>query len=400
MHLGFVSESVIGMKTIELVFFDAGGGHRSAANALCEVSRREQRPWDMQMMNLQELLDDTDIFRKITGIRFQDIYNLMLRRGWTLGSKEMLGPMHAIIRMFHPQQVKGLERYWSSKKPDMVVSVVPNFNRALFEAKQSALPGVPFVTILTDMADYPPHFWLERQGPQYVICGTERALDQALELGHAPERVFLVSGMILHPRYYDIAPVDRAAGRAALGLDPNLPTAIMMFGGAGSAKMVDIAKRLNDSGLDLQVIAICGKNETLETALRGLRGKVAMHVVGFTNEVPKYMQLADFFIGKPGPGSISEAVAMGLPVIVETNAWTLPQERFNAVWVEEKGVGIALRNFSRGIVDATRRMLDPIQHAMFTDQVAKLKNRAIFEIPEILNGILSHGCTQIHTDKD
>src|SRR5580704_15005753 len=138
-----------GMKTIELVFFDAGGGHRSAANALCEVVRREQRPWDMQMMNLQELLDELDVFRKITGLRLQDIYNLMLRRGWTLGSKQLLAPMHAIIHLFHSQQVQGLVKYWSGKapdqKPDMVVSVVPNFNRALFQGVQRALPGVPFV---------------------------------------------------------------------------------------------------------------------------------------------------------------------------------------------------------------------------------------------------------------
>jgi UDP-N-acetylglucosamine:LPS N-acetylglucosamine transferase len=377
-----------GMKTIELVFFDAGGGHRSAANALCEVVRREQRPWDMQMMNLQELLDQLDVFRKITGLRMQDVYNLMLRRGWTLGSKQLLVPMHAIIRLFHAKQVRALERYWSLKKPDMVVSLVPNFNRALFQAAQRALPGVPFVSILTDMADYPPHFWLERQGPQYVICGTERARDQAIELGHAPERVFLVSGMILNPRYYEIAPVDRAAERGKLGLDPTLPTAVMMFGGAGSAKMVDIARRLDASGLALQVIAICGKNRKLEAELRGLKGRLRIHVEGFTSEVPRFMQLADFFIGKPGPGSISEAIAMGLPVIVETNAWTLPQERFNAVWVTEKAVGISLRNFSKEIVGATRKMLDPIQHAMFAERVREMKNRAVFEIPEILDRIL------------
>jgi 1,2-diacylglycerol 3-beta-galactosyltransferase len=115
---------------------------------------------------------------------------------------------------------------------------------------------------------------------------------------------------------------------------------------------------------------------------------VQLHVEGFTNEVPRFMQLADFFIGKPGPGSISEAVAMGLPVIVETNSWTLPQERFNAVWVEEQGVGISLRDFSKGIMDATQRMLDPDQHALFVEQVSKMKNRAVFEIPEILDGIL------------
>ena len=103
---------------------------------------------------------------------------------------------------------------------------------------------------------------------------------------------------------------------------------------------------------------------------------------------PALMQLADFFIGKPGPGSISEAMAMGLPVIVETNAWTLPQERFNAVWVDGEGVGISLRNFSKGIVEAVRKMLDPIQHAMFVDRVGSMKNRAVFEIPDILDGIL------------
>ena len=63
----------------------------------------------------------------------------------------------------------------------------------------------------------------------------------------------------------------------------------------------------------------------------------AMFVEGFTKEVPRYMQLADYFIGKPGPGSISEAVAMQLPVIVERNAWTLPQERYNADWVTRAG---------------------------------------------------------------
>ena len=76
------------MKSLELVFFDAGGGHRSAANALSEVVRLEGRDWDVQLMNLQELLDEMDVFRKITGIRLQDIYNLMLRKGWTLAAPD------------------------------------------------------------------------------------------------------------------------------------------------------------------------------------------------------------------------------------------------------------------------------------------------------------------------
>ena len=376
------------MKSLELVFFDAGGGHRSAANALSEVARIEGRDWDVQLMNLQELLDEMDIFRKLTGIRLQDIYNLMLRKGWTLGSTELLPMMHAVIRVTHPQQVRMLERYWSGKRLDMVVSVIPNFNRALFQALGRVQPGVPMVTILTDMADYPPSFWIERQ-PQYLICGTEKARTQALEMGHAPNRVFLTSGMILNPRYYEPVTIDRDRDLGALGLDPKLPTALMMFGGEGSAKMLEIARRLNAASLDFQMIAICGKNEKLQNDLRNLPRRIPLHVEGFTREVPKFMRLADFFIGKPGPGSISEAVAMGLPVIVECNAWTLPQERYNATWVEERGVGIALRNFSSGIVGAAGRMIDGAQRAMYKQNVAAIQNRAVFEIPQILSDILS-----------
>ena len=101
------------------------------------------------------------------------------------------------------------------------------------------------------------------------------------------------------------------------------------------------------------------------------------------------MRLSDFFIGKPGPGSISEAIAMGLPVIIERNMWTLPQERYNADWVEEQGTGIALRSFQKGIVGAVAQMLDTKKRCEFVRNVASLENRAVFEIPEILQRILN-----------
>ena len=123
--------------------------------------------------------------------------------------------------------------------------------------------------------------------------------------------------------------------------------------------------------------------------MRAMPRRIPMHVEGFTREVPRFMRLADFFIGKPGPGSISEAVAMGLPVIIERNNWTLPQERYNAEWVREKGVGIDVRRFETGIVRAVQQMLDREQRFEFLKSVLKQKNRAVFEIPEILSRILS-----------
>ena len=99
-----------------------------------------------------------------------------------------------------------------------------------------------------------------------------------------------------------------------------------------------------------------------------------------------YMQLADFFIGKPGPGSVSEALAMHLPVIVECNAWTLPQERYNADWVLEKEVGVVLSSFKE-IVPAVARLIEPATLARYRANAAAMKNQAVFEIPAILQKI-------------
>lgn len=374
------------MKKLDFIYFDAGGGHRAAANALRQVMEQQGRPFEIRMVNLQELLDEMDVFRKVTGLRLQDLYNLMLKKGWTLGSPQLMVGMHMVIRLFHGKAVGLLERFWLKNRPDMVVSLVPNFDRALCESLARALPAVPFVTILTDIADYPPHFWIERQ-KQYLICGSERAVEQARALGHPPERIFQTSGMILNPKFYQLATEDRITGRQRLEISPDLPTGLLLFGGHGSEVMLEIAERLDRSSLDLQLIFICGKSEKLAAALRARKWRVPHFVEGFTTEVNKYMRLADFFIGKPGPGCISEALAMHLPVIVECNAWTLPQERYNADWVLEKQFGEVLTSFNH-IVPAVARMIDRGNLARYRENISKLENRAVFEIPAILGEIL------------
>lgn len=354
--------------------------------ALQSVIAREGYDWEVRLVNLQEVLDPLDIFRKATGIRLQDIYNLALAKGWTLGSTYLLPCMHAVIRLYHGAQLKLLAGLWREYRPDMVVSLVPNFNRALFESLGKALPGVPLVTILTDLADYPPHFWMERQR-QYLICGTERAQSQAASMGYANERVFATSGMILRPQFYDLPPFDCREERKKAGLDPDRPTGLVLFGGEGSNVMFPIAERLGNSATDLQLIMICGRNRSLFERVRRLKTRNRILLEGFTKEIPRFMQMADFFVGKPGPGSISEALKLCLPVIVERNSWTLPQERYNADWVAEQGVGMVLKNF-RTIDNAVRDLLSSGQLAAMKEKIQRLENRAVFEIPPILESIL------------
>jgi len=380
-------------RYVDFLYFQAGGGHRSAALALQSVLASQHPEWEVRLVDVQEILDSIDILRKVTGIRTEDIYNKMLAKGWTLGSDYLLPVLHGLIRVYHREQVRIFRSFWAQRKPDLVVSLIPNLNRSLFQSLKAVHSSVPYITVLTDLADYPPHFWMEQQS-QYFICGTDRAVEQARNLGHPPERIFLTSGMILRPMFYDTAPVDIAAERLRLGLDPHLPTALIMFGGEGSAKMKTIAKRLGRCKLDLQMILICGKNAKLRAALDRLETRNVKLVEGFTSQMPYYMRLADFFIGKAGPGSISEAIHMGLPVIVERNAWTLPQEVFNTYWVAEQGVGVAVKNF-RNIVPVVQKMLAAGSLASMRESTSRIHNRAVFEIPDLLDRVMAMDGTPV-----
>ena len=373
-------------RKLTIVFFDAGGGHRSAAEALKSVLESQHHPWQVQLLNLQDELDKLDLLQKTTGIRIQDAYNLILRKGWTRLTPQLLPVLQAVIRLYHRPAVKMLCEYWREHPAEMVLSVIPHFNRALVESIRKTLPPVPFVTLLTDLADYPPHFWMERES-EYLICGTEYAEQQAYALGHDRNHVFLASGMVMKPRFYQKRTLNRVEERKKLGLDAALPTGIVLFGGHGSNTMLDIVKRLDAGKSELQLILICGKNEKLRAKIKGLKTRFPIFVEGFTQEVDYYMALADFFIGKPGPGSISEALQLHLPVIVECNGRTLPQERYNARWVTENQLGIVLKGF-REIGKGVERLLDAGQFTEFKAKASAYSNRALIEIPGYLDEIL------------
>jgi UDP-N-acetylglucosamine:LPS N-acetylglucosamine transferase len=369
------------MPSVDLVYFNAGGGHRASALALQRSIAEAGLGWDVRLVNLTELLDPAGKLRRFA-FSPEDYYNARLAYGLTLGLRTELRLLQALIGVLNPTLVRVLQQHWLRSEPDLVVSLIPNFNRPLYESLATTLPGVPYVTVLTDLADHPPHFWMEPGQDQHLVCGTPHAVQQALAAGFDAARVHATSGMIIRPDFYRLpADFDRAAARAAQGLDPLRPTGVVMFGGHGSRSMLGIAERLADQ----QLILMCGHNAKLAARLRELPAAAPRLVLGFTHEVAQVMRMADYFIGKPGPGSLSEAMHLGLPVVVTRNAWTMPQERYNTQWVRDLGLGLVLPSF-RQIAPAVQRL--GAELPAYQSRVAALANRAVFEVPRILQRIL------------
>jgi UDP-N-acetylglucosamine:LPS N-acetylglucosamine transferase len=370
------------MRTIDFVYFNAGGGHRATALALEAVIRAQGRPWTVRLVDLARVLDPQASFRRVMGFDPEQFYNRRLQRGWTLGLAQELKLLQGALRLAHAPMLRVLQRHWASSEPDLVVSLVPNFNRVLRESVAGALPGVPFVTVMTDMVDHPPHFWIEPGDHQTLVCGSTRALAQARAAGLADEQIALTSGMVIKPSFYDLPHFDRARAREALGLQALRPTGVVMFGAQGSQQMLAIARALDG----VQLVLLCGRNEALADRLRKLRRRAPHAVFGFTNDVASVLRLGDFFVGKPGPGALTEAVHLGLPVITWRNAWTMPQERWNTEWVRDMGVGIVIKSLPQigAAADEMVRRL-PELHAA----TARIDNRAVFEVPDVLADLLA-----------
>lgn len=374
------------VRRVHIVYFDAGSGHRSAAKALSEAIRIGQWPWAVELINLDDLLESVDLVQKATGRRGPEWYNWTLRRGWTSAPARVMPAVRGYLWAMRVYHVRILREHWRKTMPDLVISVLPHYNRALFNSVREELPRTPMVTILTDLGDCPPHFWFEQQD-QHFICGSELAVRQAQSLGIPKNRLWPVSGMIVHPSFYQENKSARRLDRSSLGLSRNIPVALIMFGGHGSAEMLAIVNRIIAARTRVQLVLMCGRNESLFRRLCGITTPFPKHVQGFTTEVDRFMRLSDVFIGKPGPGSVSEAIAAGLPVIVEHNSRTMLQERHTARWIVETGTGVALPSFD-GITTALDRMLEPHAYSQYQSRVLRLHNRAVFEIPEILDGIM------------
>ncbi len=369
------------MTTIDLVYFNAGGGHRAAAQALQSVIREQRRPWRVRLVNLFEVLDPRGHFQRVTGVAPEALYNKRIEMGWSIGLSRELRLMQFMNRMGGASLQRRLASHWSRTTPDLVVSLVPNFNRVLYESLCEACPEVPFVTVMTDMADLPPNFWIEPSQKQHIVCGTAKALEQARAAGYAERHLHVASGMIIRPDFYQPLQSDPRADRRRLGLPDRAPVGLVMFGAGGSTLMRGIAGRLRKQPL----ILMCGHNVALAKSLRMTSAGPHHVVVDFTHDVRQYMAMADYFIGKPGPGCLSEAIQQGLPVITVRNAFTLPQERYNARWIHEHELGLVCPSW---------RMVNLAVDAMTADlrayryRAARVNNRAVFEVPEVFAELL------------
>jgi 1,2-diacylglycerol 3-beta-galactosyltransferase len=374
-----------------LFVIDAGGGHRAAANALVAAAAETARRWRFHEVKLQDALAPLDFTRRITGRSLEDSYNAIVRSRRTRFLVPLLRLLHAAIALRRRRLAAELARGLAPLRPVAALSVLPNFNGVIRDALRAAHPGVPFLVLLTDFADFPPRFWIV-PGVDRVIVGSEEASRQALALGIPPERVSRTSGMVLHPRFYPRAGGEaRARLRAALGLLPDDFVVLVLLGGKGSPELRPLCERLLAASPHWRVVAICGDNPALYAALGRVEAAAGgrLRRIGFTDRVSDHMATCDVLITKPGPGTLSEAFHLRVPTVV-TRDTRIPQERYNVRLVEEHGLGLTVPDWRAAPVAVARLAAEGELRAAVQRRLAALpENRAVYEALEIVQAELA-----------
>lgn len=310
--------------------------------------------------------------------------------------------MHRSIQFLWPYAEPTLRKtftdFWAAY-PDLtaVVSFIPMLNSVFAQVLPS---HISLFTVLTDFSHTAAHPWLQHPR-QHIVAGTSVATSQAKSHGYLPlsiptpsMRLTSTSGMVVHPRFYNrLSPDKIPAARKALGF-AHAATALVLFGATPPTEIVVRIVNLLLARTDrhaVNVIAVCARNRLLYNRLMRRRKRFPehpLHVTAFTDDIPRYMQLADVLIGKPGPGVVSEAFVSSLPCVLVTGAaenQVMRQERDVLDWVRQAGIGIVARTPKEAAAVTVEQM------ASMRQAIAALPpNRAIFEVRDLILGTLSN----------
>ena len=341
---------------ILIISSDTGGGHRSAARAIADSIERFWNGRSLAVRTIRAVEESHHVMEKLVGF-----YNWMLRhrQSWVKYLYWIINKIRPETReFFHRRCIGYLRETFEKWCPHIVVSVHPLtqhiFGRILRELNLTG--KIPLVTVVTDPCYGFWKGWACDDVSLYLVAN-EEARNQLIDYGVSPERI-KITGMPVHPKFYEVDEADARRAREAFGLDPEKFTVFVNAGWVGGGNIPAIFRELVRGELDVQAIFLAGRNEDLRRRAEALaeQAKFPVKVIGYSEEIEKLMQSANVMISKLGGLTTFEALACRLPIIADATTPPMPQEAGTVNLISKKGAGILLRR-PKDVVDVVRSLV-------------------------------------------
>lgn len=353
------------MRTILFLIADTGAGHRSAANAICNaiamLAQREQESGagDQNIYRV-EIVDAFEEYGRFPLREAMKLYGPTIRYnprlyGQVFHFSNQAQSVSAVQTMATPLIHKGLLRLISTVQPDVIISIHPLLNHVTLRALQELPFHIPFITVVTDLVSL--HYSWFAPGADTYIVPTERARKIYLERGLDPARVHVL-GMPIDPKFTLLPTESKQELQRKLGLTPGKPVVLLVGGGDGAGGLRSSVQAISQARLPVQLLIVTGRNTRLYAHLQRVRAslRVPARIFGFVHNMPEMMRASDVIITKAGPGTICEALACDLPIIL--SAYVPGQEEGNVDFVTENRVGTLAYDLVE-MINALRLLIKP-----------------------------------------
>lgn len=313
-------------KKILYLFSDTGGGHRAAATAIIRATDHlRPEKYAQEMIDVfAECSGFLNIFAKLYAPVIKYSPRLWGQLYYWLDDEKKLEQLERISRPFI---LKELTKLLQRLRPNLIVSVHPLVNHLTVQAICASGLKIPFLIVITDPVTL-HRAWVTPDVNQAIVA-SRQAKKLAIKYG-LPESKVKVIGMPIDPKFVLAKRAKRQSKRF---------TILLMGGGEGAGSMGQIVNEFERRRFDGRLIVIAGRNKKLEQQLNERAGQFSfpITVFGFTDKVYELMAESDLIITKAGPGTIAEALAMGLPIII--TSWLPGQEEGNVEFVVKGKVG-------------------------------------------------------------
>lgn len=292
-----------------------GGGHVATARAMSEaIQRYFPGQYDTRVTDYAEELGVAGFDRRHKAFwRLALRYPFIARNGQRLIDsfpRTTVAAQRGLVRRFARAAAKHLER----ERPLLVVSNHGLLTTGLALAQKRYGLRVPVLTYATEPYNISA-YWADPRA-DHIVVPAEDVRRDLISMG-VPARKVSVSGYPVRQSFLE-AP-DKSAARRKLALEERF-TCLVSLGGEG---VIRNPRRLIDSVLNSkvapQVVAITGRNAKLRRELES-PGTPNLRVEGFVEEMALRVAASDVVIGKSGPASVYETLAVGRPMIVTGHA--------------------------------------------------------------------------------
>jgi processive 1,2-diacylglycerol beta-glucosyltransferase len=337
------------MERVLVVTASIGSGHVRAAEAISHEVIRQYPDADVRVVDFMS--SETaylNAFLKAFYLKMLDfVPNLYAFLYHTTSGPAGRFSAQNLIAWQMKHNMESLVRRYA---PDVVICTHPFPAAAASCLKKSKDMRFLFVTVMTDYSVH--QMWVYNNVDSYFVA-TEKMRQDLIQYGFAEKKV-KVSGIPIEADF-QLLP-EQSEALAGLGLSDEKPVVLIMGGGLGLGGENFALEALEALDMPLQILVAAGQNLSLlrEVQRFAERSHNTVMVFGYTDKVRELMAASNLLISKPGALTISEALAMRLPMVLHE---PIPgPETENAVYQSQQGTAVWLKS-DQGLAAAVRELL-------------------------------------------